>query len=56
MKEIEVDCPKEGKKVPIWFCMGSFVQQKQPCPHLIELTVYYGKRAKVKCQLRQKEK
>ena len=44
----KVFCPKEGKKVPIWYCLGSFIQQREQCEHLIEAEVK-AKEAKVKC-------
>jgi len=50
-------CPKEKKKVPIWYCTGSFVQHRVICSDLIEAMVYKGgKRAKVKCKLKSAEK
>ena len=27
----KVYCPKEGKKVPVWYCLGSFSQGRLPC-------------------------
>ena len=38
----DVYCPKENKRVPVWWCIGSFVQQKERCPHLVEIKVDYG--------------
>jgi len=50
VEEIFVYCPKDKHDVPIWFCQGSFVQARKPCPHLIEMTVYGSKgKAEVKC-------
>lgn len=46
-----VYCPKEKKDVPIWWCIGSFVQAKPTCPNCIEATVEGGKHATVKCKL-----
>lgn len=40
-KEITVDCPKEGKKVPFWHCTGSFIQQKPGCSHVEEAMINY---------------
>lgn len=52
----EVYCPKEGKKVPIWWCLGSFTQKKEVCPNIITATVRFAENyAEVKCKL-QKEK
>jgi len=48
-----VFCPKEKKKVPIWHCAGSFMQQRETCSNMIQVTIYKGaKRAKVKCELK----
>ena len=30
-----VYCPKERRRVPFWHCVGSFVQRRERCPHLI---------------------
>ncbi|GAG82993.1 unnamed protein product [marine sediment metagenome] len=47
----KVYCPKENRMVPIWWCLGSFVQQRYPCPELLEATVNISKNyAKVKCK------
>ena len=46
----KVYCPKEEKEVPIWHCLGSVVQHRESCPLLIKVTVYYGKKAEVKCK------
>lgn len=35
-----VYCPKEGKKVPVWYCLGSFTQKRGKCPHLIRATIH----------------
>jgi len=54
--EIFVYCPKDKHDVPVWFCLGSFMQQRKPCPHLIEMTVYGSeKKAKVKCGWKENE-
>jgi len=45
-----VYCSKEGKKVPIWYCLGSFTQRRAQCPHLIKAIVYGGERAEVECK------
>jgi len=48
-----VFCPKEGKEVPVWYCLGSFMQQREPCPNLIEATVSVSKNyAEVKCKFK----
>jgi len=46
----KVWCPKENKMVPIWYCLGSYVQQRKTCPDLIKGTVFPDGRAKVKCK------
>ena len=51
-----VSCPKEGKKVPVWFCTGSFVQQREMCPNLIEITVRPAGNSKVTCKLPKKRR
>ena len=28
---VEVYCPMDKKKVPVWHCVGSFVQKKDQC-------------------------
>ena len=44
----KVYCPKDKEKVPIWYCIGSFIQGRKPCYELIELKVD-GDNATVKC-------
>ena len=47
----KVYCPKEDREVPIWWCLGSFMQQRALCPELLEATVDFSKDyAKVKCK------
>jgi len=43
-----VFCPKDKKKVPIWFCTGSFTQKRKACHHTLEATVS-ANHAEVKC-------
>jgi len=51
-----VFCPKEGKKVPIYYCIGSFMQQTKTCPDLILATIFKGAtRAEVKCKRQEKK-
>jgi len=54
----EVYCPKEKRKVPIWWCLGSYWQKRLPCTELIEATVNIAENyAKVKCKaLRETKK
>jgi L-amino acid N-acyltransferase YncA len=52
-KAPKVFCPKEGKKVPVWYCIGSFTQQRKACLHCVEATIYYGKKAEVKCDWKE---
>lgn len=47
----EVYCPREGKKVPIWWCIGSFTQKRITCSELIE-AIDGGNFAKVECKAR----
>lgn len=51
----KVYCPKEKKKVPVWYCLGSFTQQRPTCQ-------YWGRKAtvdvsrdyaKVKCTFKE---
>ena len=52
----KVYCPKEKREVPIWWCLGSFVQQKYPCPELLKATVNISKDyAEVKCKAQVRE-
>jgi len=47
----EIYCPKEKRKVPVWWCLGSYTQRRFPCPELIEATVKISEGyAKVKCK------
>ena len=49
----DVYCPRENRRVPIWWCLGSFVKKRAPCPFLVEARVDYGTmKAKVKCSFR----
>lgn len=54
----KIYCPKDKKKVPVWYCLGSFSQQRVPCPHFAgEATVDYIRDfAKVVCSFDEKEK
>ena len=46
----KVYCPQEGRAVPIWWCLGSFVQERMMCPELLEATVNIAEDfADVKC-------
>ena len=50
-KAPEVYCPKEERKFPIWWCLGSYTQQRYPCPELLEATVKIIENyAEVKCK------
>jgi len=52
----KVYCPKEDRMVPIWWCLGSFVQQRYPCPELLEANVDFSKDyAEVKCKAQKEE-
>ena len=53
-----VYCPKEGKEVPVWYCLGSLTQQRELCPYLAKATIYgYGaKSAVVECKWNKKKK
>jgi len=50
-----VFCPKEGKKVPIWYCLGSFIQQRKQCENLNGASVSVADNyAEVDCKLKKK--
>ena len=52
----KVYCPKEDREVPIWWCLGSFTQQRAVCPELLEATVDIAKDyAKVKCRAQEEQ-
>lgn len=46
-----VYCPKEKKKVPVWYCLGSLTQRRPKCPELIRAVIHGGERAEVECKL-----
>lgn len=35
-KAPKVYCPREGRDVPVWWCIGSYVQGKGTCKELIK--------------------
>jgi len=49
----KVWCNKEKKEVPIWYCVGSFVQQRV-CPYMNKATIFAGAKAEVDCSFEQK--
>ncbi len=52
----KVHCPKEGRKVSVWHCLGSFVEQRMKCPDLLEFTVKIAEDyAEVKCKAQKEE-
>jgi len=44
-----VYCPKDGEKVPIWYCLGSLTQGRERCPYLVKATVHGAESAEVEC-------
>ena len=48
-----VYCPKEKRDVPVWYCLGSLIQGREVCPHLIKATVDRGETAEVECKLKE---
>ncbi|MBA7664309.1 hypothetical protein ES703_72367 [subsurface metagenome] len=44
-----VYCPKDGKEVPCWYCLGSLIQGREMCPFLARAEIQGGKTAKVEC-------
>lgn len=54
--EPKVYCPKEGREVSVWFCLGSFVQQRMTCSELLEAWVSIVENyAKVRCKAQEEE-
>ncbi len=52
----KVHCPKENRKVPIWRCLGSFVEQRMKCSELLEATVNIPENyATVKCKAQRRK-
>lgn len=52
----DVYCPKERKRVPIWWCLGSLVQAKERCPYMVKAEADYKKmEARVRCDFIKKE-
>jgi len=44
-------CPKENKDVPVYHCLGSFIQQKPTCPHVIRVDLNFPqKEGTVTCE------
>ena len=53
-KAPKVCCPKEERKVPIWWCQGSYVQGKEPCGELLEAVIDISEDyVDVKCKQRE---
>jgi len=49
-----VECPLHGKEVPHWYCTGSFMRGKNPCPELISIELHFSKcRVRVRCRRRE---
>ena len=52
----DVFCPKKGKRVPIWMCLGSFVQGVPTCEELVEASLNISENwASVRCNARERE-
>ncbi len=52
-----VYCLREDREVPIWFCLGSFMQQRAMCQELLTATVDISKDyAEVTCKAQKEEK
>ena len=55
-EDLMVDCPKEDRRVSIWWCLGGFVQQRMKCSELLEATVNIPENyATVKCMAQEKQ-
>jgi len=51
----KVYCPLKKIDVPIWWCLGSFVHQRYPCPEM-EVTVKIAEDfAEIKCKARGRD-
>jgi len=48
----KVSCPREKKEVPVYYCLGSFAENLEPCPHCKGATVSPQK-ATVKCSFKK---
>jgi len=57
MKELpKVYCKKEKKEVPIWWCLGSYIQGREKCDNLIEMRVKMVENyASVKCGFKEED-
>ncbi len=49
----KVHCPKDGKEVPCWYCLGSLTQGREMCPFLVRAEIHGGKTAKVECKWKE---
>lgn len=45
-----VYCLKDGKKVPIWHCLGSLTQDRKLCPYLVKAVIHGAQSAEVVCK------
>lgn len=45
-----VYCLKDSKRVPIWYCLGSLTQGREPCPYLVKAEVHGAQSAEVVCK------
>lgn len=46
-----VYCPRDEKEVPVWHCVGSYIQRRERCPEVIEATIKISDGyASVKCR------
>ena len=46
----KVYCPKDKEEVPIWYCLGSYMQGRKPCSEMPKSVVFVRKDfAKVDC-------
>jgi len=52
----KVYCKKEGDYVPIWHCLGSYIQQRYPCPEIETARIDWKRDiAEVKCTGKKKD-
>ncbi len=45
-----IDCPKDGEKVPVWYCLGSLTQGRERCPYLVKATLHGEEWAEIECK------
>ena len=49
IEELEIYCPMEKKRCPVWYCLGSYFQMKEPCEYVGDITISHGRVTEHKC-------